>query len=661
MDDKSRMRQLVDRLNETARAYYVLDNPIISDKEWDALYDELAALERETGVTLPDSPTHRVGGEPLAAFAQHRHEARLWSLDKAQSVGALREWAARAEKLWREANDGGANLPPISYVVEYKFDGLTISLTYENGRLTDAATRGNGIVGEEILEQARTIRTVPLSIPFQGRLIVQGECIMRLSVLREYNEQYGENLKNARNAAAGALRNLDPKVTARRKLDAFFYNITVLEGKTLESHQQMLDFLRENGFPVSPMAQSAKDIDEAILYINRIAEERDSLDFLIDGAVIKIADFATRRALGYTDKFPRWAVAFKFEAEETTTKLEDVTWELGRTGKLTPLAHVEPVELAGVTIRKATLNNWGDVQKKRVRVGCRVFLRRSNDVIPEILGRVDDAEPDERDVTYPTVCPACGAPTEFRGANLYCTGRDCKPRIVAELAHFASRDAMDIETFSEKTAELFHDELGVRDPADLFSLEHGRLILLPGMGDKKASNLLSAIEKSKTRPLDAFLFALGVPGVGRKTARDVARKFGTLEKIREADETTLAEIPDVGDIIAQNIVEFFRDEEQIASIERMLAAGVTPAPVETAADGVFSGKTVVVTGTLAGFTRQEAETEIEKRGGKAAGSVSKKTALVVAGESAGSKLEKARTLGVPVIGEDEFAAMLKEE
>ena len=517
------------------------------------------------------------------------------------------------------------------------------------------------MVGEEILEQARTIRTVPLSIPFQGKLIVQGEGIMRLSVLREYNEKYGEALKNARNAAAGALRNLDPKVTARRKLDAFFYNITVIEGRELTCHQQMLDFLRENGFQVSPMAQSAKDIDEAILHIRRIEEQRDSLDFLIDGAVIKIADFATRRALGYTDKFPRWAVAFKFEAEETTTRLEDVTWELGRTGKLTPLAHVEPVELAGVTIRKATLNNWGDVQKKRVRVGCRVFLRRSNDVIPEILGRVDEPEPDERDVTYPTVCPACGAPTEFRGANLYCTGRDCKPRIVAELAHFASRDAMDIETFSEKTAELFHDELGVRDPADLFSLEHGRLILLPGMGDKKANNLLAAVEKSKTRPLDAFLFALGVPGVGRKTARDVARRFGTLDKIREADETALAEIPDVGDVIAQNIVEFFRDGEQIASIERMLAAGVNPAPVETAAGGVFSGKTVVVTGTLSGFTRQQAEAEIEKRGGKAAGSVSKKTALVVAGENAGSKLEKARTLGVPVIGEDEFAAMLKEE
>lgn len=659
MTESERMRALVDRLNETSRAYYVLDNPIISDKEWDKMYDELVALESATGIRLPDSPTRRVGGDPLPAFEPYRHEVRLWSLDKAQTEDALRDWAARAEKLWREANEGGANLPPITYVVEYKFDGLTVSLTYEDGQLTRAATRGNGEVGEAILEQVRTIRCLPLSIPFRGKLIVQGEGIMRLSALRAYNETAEEKLKNARNGAAGALRNLDPKVTARRRLDTFCYNVSLVEGAELHDHMQMLSMLRANAFPVSEKAVPAGNIDEAIEAIRAIEKERDSLDFLIDGAVVKIADFATREALGYTDKFPRWAVAFKFEAEETTTLLEDVTWELGRTGKLTPLAHLEAVELGGVTVRKATLNNWGDVQKKRVRIGCRVFMRRSNDVIPEILGRVDEEEPGERDVTLPQRCPACGAPVEFRGAHLFCTGNDCRPRIVAELKHFASRDAMDIETFSEKTAELFYEELGVRDPADLFSLRHEQLILLPGMGDKKANNLLAAIEACKTRPLDAFLFALGVPGVGRKTARDVARRFGTLDAIRAADADALSAIPEVGGVIAQNIVEFFQDEKQNCSIDRMLEAGVKPAEMEMATAGVFSGKTVVVTGTLSMFTRQQAEAAIEKLGGKAAGSVSKKTSMVVAGENAGSKLEKAQKLGVPVIGEAEFAAMIE--
>ncbi|HIT69185.1 MAG TPA: NAD-dependent DNA ligase LigA [Candidatus Aphodomonas merdavium] len=661
MNEMQRMRELVDRLNETAHAYYDLDNPIISDKEWDALYDELTKLEKQTGVRLEDSPTRRVGGEPLSAFVPYRHEARLWSLDKAQTEQALREWAARAEKLWRDANEGGAGLPAITYVVEYKFDGLTISLTYEGGTLVQAATRGNGEVGEAILEQVRTIRSVPLTIPFAGKLVVQGEGIMRLSALRAYNETAQEQLKNARNAAAGALRNLDPKVTARRKLDAFFYNISSVEGVSLSDHLQMLSFLRENGFPVSRKAVPASSIDEVLEAIGEIVKERDSLDFLIDGAVVKIADFQTRRALGYTDKFPRWAVAFKFEAEETTTRLLDVTWELGRTGKLTPLAHLEPVELAGATIRKATLNNWGDVQKKRVRIGCRVFVRRSNDVIPEILGRVDEEEPDERDVVLPSVCPACGAPTAFRGAHLYCTGHDCRPRIVAELKHFASRDAMDIDTFSEKTAELFYDALGVRDPADLFSLPAEKLPQLPGMGEKKAAKLLAAIEACKGRPLDAFLFALGVPGVGRKTARDVARRFGTLDGVRSADAASLSAIPEVGEIIAQNIVEFFQSPEQIDSIERMLASGVTPAPVGEGGGGVFSGKTVVVTGTLSSFTRKEAEEAVERHGGKAASSVSKKTSLLVAGENAGSKLEKARKLGVPVVDESAFRAMLEED
>lgn len=657
MDNIDQMRALVDRLNETARAYYVYDNPLISDAEWDSLYDALVRLEEEMGVRLPDSPTRRVGGEPLAAFAPYLHQVRLWSLDKAQSPGALRDWAARALKLWQAAAATQA-LPPLSYVIEYKFDGLTLSLTYDQGQLAQAATRGNGEVGEVILEQVKTIRSVPLSIPFLGRLVVQAEGIMRLSALEAYNRTAEEPLKNARNGAAGALRNLDPRVTARRKLDAFFYNISLIEGKTLANHMEMVAFLTENGFPVSPLTRPVQTIDEALDAISEIEVQRGALDYLIDGAVIKVADFGTRDALGYTDKFPRWAVAYKFEAEETTTTLLDITWELGRTGKLTPLAHLAPVELAGVTIRRATLNNWGDIQKKRVRIGCRVFLRRSNDVIPEILGRVDEAQPDERNPLPPETCPACGAPTAMRGAHLFCTGNDCKPRLVAAIAHFASRDAMDIEGFSEKTAALLYDALAVRNPADLYTLEAPQLLDLPNMGEKRAAGLLTALEASKSRPLDAFLFALGIPGVGRKTARDLAARLGSLAAIRAADIDTLQTIDEVGGIIAASIVEFMNDPHQAQIIDRMLSLGINPASVEAPQVGALTGKTVVVTGTLATMSRAQAEEAIERAGGKVSSSVSKNTSMVVAGEEAGSKRAKAEALGVPIIDEDAFLAML---
>lgn len=659
MERNARMRALVDRLNETARAYYVKDAPLISDREWDAMYDELSRLEAETGVRLDDSPTRRVGGEPLPGFVPYRHEKRLWSMDKAQSEAAVRDWAAWAEKLYRAAA-GDQSLPPLSYVVEYKFDGLNISLIYEGGTLSQAATRGNGQVGEAILPQVRTIRSVPLSIPFTGHLTVQGEGIMRLSALEAYNRTADEPLKNARNGAAGALRNLDPRVTARRTLDAFFYHVSAIEGKMLANQVEALAFLKENGFPVSDFARPAATIGEAMEAVRAIEASRASLDFLIDGAVIKVNDFATREALGYTDKFPRWAVAYKFEAEETTTKVLDVTWELGRTGKLTPLAHLEPVELSGVTVRRATLNNWADVQKKRVKIGCRVFIRRSNDVIPEILGRTDEVEPDERDVTMPESCPACGARVETRGAHLFCTGRDCKPRLVAELSHFAGRDAMDVETFSDKTAQLLYEERGVRDPSDLFALTKEALVGLPGMGDKKAQNLLSALEAAKSRPLDAFLFALGIPGVGRKTARDLAGRFGSLDALKLADEEVLRTIPEVGGVIAQSIVEFFQDPEQTAVIDRLLERGVRPAAMEAAEGGPLLGKTVVVTGTLSSMTRQEAEQAIERAGGKAASSVSKKTSFLVAGEAAGSKRAKAEALGVPILDEEAFQKLLRQ-
>lgn len=654
-----KMRKLVDRLNETAYQYYVLDEPTISDKEWDALYDRLVQMEAETGERLPDSPTRRVGGEPLTAFEPHTHLARLWSMDKAQSVDALREWYNRAERLRNEANAAGAELPELSFVVEHKFDGLKVNLTYENGQLVHAATRGNGIVGEEILPQALTIRSIPVRIPFAGRMEVDGEVYMRISVLNRYNETAAEPLKNPRNAAAGALRNLDPAVTASRNLDASFYNVGYIEDHVFASQADMIAFLKENRFPVSACELPAASFEQAVDAIHQVEENRADLDYMIDGAVLKITDYATRAALGYTDKFPRWAVAYKFEAEEAVALLEDVTWEIGRTGKLTPLGHVSPVEIAGATVRKATLNNMGDIRRKRLKKGANVWIRRSNEVIPEIMGRTEEYVEGEQEILPPQVCPACGSALVEKGAHLFCPNRDgCLPQIVMRLSHFAGRDAMDIETFSEKTARQLAEQLNVAEAQDLYALTAEQLLALDGFKEKKAQNLIRAIDASRTRKLDAFIFALGIPNVGRKTARDLAERFGSLEALRAADAGTLLTIDDVGQIVADSIVGFFADEKNAASVDALLAAGVSPQWEIRQAGGVFEGMTVVVTGTLSSMGRSEAEEIIRNLGGKAAGSVSKKTSLVVAGENAGSKLTKANSLGVKVIGEAEFLAMI---
>lgn len=653
-----RMRELVDRLNETAYQYYTLDAPTISDGEWDALYDELLRLEAQAGERLPDSPTRRVGGAVLAGFEPHTHLARLWSMGKAQSIDALREWAARAEKLRTEAG-----LPELQYVVEHKFDGLTVNLTYADGALVGAATRGNGVTGEEILQQAMTIRTIPLRIPFRGRMEVHGEAFMKLSRLDEYNRTAREPLKNPRNAAAGALRNLDPAVTAARKLDACFYDVGYIEGRQFANQREMMDFLAENRFPVSGCEAYAGTLDAAIDAVHAIEVSRPELDYMIDGAVIKITDFATRDALGYTDKFPRWAIAYKFEAEEATATLEDVTWQIGRTGKLTPLAHVSPVELAGATVRRATLNNWQDIQRKRIKIGAKVWIRRSNEVIPEIMGRVDEYVEGERDAVKPEFCPACGAALTERGAHLFCPNRDgCKPQIVMRLSHFASRDAMDIDTFSEKTAAQLVDAGLVQEADQLYALERERLCALERFGEKKADNLLRAIEESKKCSLAAFIYAIGIPNIGTKTARDLAAKYPSIDALRAAPREELVQMDDVGEIVADSIAGFFEDAGNLRLVSALLEAGVAPEPPEqAAAGGAFEGMTVVVTGTLESMSRAQAEEAIRRAGGRSAGSVSKKTGLVVAGESAGSKLQKAQSLGIPVIAEAEFLQKLRGE
>ena len=647
-EQKQRMEELIREISKASYAYYVLDDPYISDMQWDRLYDELRQLESDTGIVLPDSPSRKVGGTTLKGFEEHTHINRLWSMDKVQNFEQLDAWIARTEKL--------AGKSDLQYYVEYKFDGLTLNLTYDGGELVQAATRGDGVKGEAILPQALTIHSVPKKIPYKGLMEVQGECIMRLSTLEKYNKAHPEApLKNARNAAAGALRNLDPAVTASRHLDAFFYQIGTIENPPYKTQPEMLDFLRENGFQVSPYLGSGTGREELEECIRKIGAERSSMDWLIDGVVIKIGDSALREQMGFTEKFPRWAVAYKFEAVEAVTKVLDVTWELGRTGKLTPLAHLEPVDFYGVTVRKATLNNLGDIQRKDVAIGCNVWIRRSNDVIPEIMGRAGEIQPGEKPIEKPETCPACGSTLVSRGAHLFCMNRkSCRPQAVARIAHFASREAMDIEGLSEKTAGQLYDQAGIRETADLYRLTPMDFLMLDGFKEKKAANLSESLEKSKHCELDAFLFALGIPNIGRKTARDLAQAFGSLDNLKKATAEQLTALPDIGEIVAGSVTEYFSFPENNALIGAMLAAGVQPKEPEHAGEGVFSGMSIVVTGTLPNLSRKQAEDLIRSCGGNASSSVSKKTAFVVVGEDAGSKLAKAQNLGIETIDEAEL-------
>ena len=668
IDQTALMKELIEKINRHNHLYYTLDQPAITDKEYDELYDQLVALEKETGIILPYSPTQRVGGELLKGFTPHKHLAKLWSLDKAQNKMDLITWHTRAVKLVDQYNAAHPEnpLPPLSFVVELKFDGLTLNLTYKQGELVQASTRGNGGVGEGILAQVKTIRSIPLRIPYtEGTIEVQGEGLMFLSILEQYNLTAVERLKSARNAAAGALRNLSPAITASRKLNAFFYSVGYSDNITFTDHREMVGFLQENGFKVNPYVRYFDSITEVADELEQLAAKRLTYDYLIDGGVVKITDMRTREALGYTDKFPRWAVAFKFEAEEAMTTLESVTWNVGRTGKLTPLAVVEAVDLAGATIKNCTLNNAGDIERKNLKfaLGTQVYIRRSNDVIPEILGKVSE-EQDGGEIIYPVVCPSCGSLLEQRGAHIFCYNRTgCRPQLVGRITHFASRDAMDIDTFSIATAEQLYDEVGVRDPADLYDLTYEDLIALERFGEKKANKLLESFEKSKQCDLSSFLFALGIANTGKTTTKVLAEHFRSMDGLMNASIEELTTLNDVGGIVAESIVSFFRDPLMQRSIERMLAAGVTPfseeKPASILIDSVFNGKTVVLTGTLSQISREEATRLLEAAGAKVSGSVSKKTDFVVAGESAGSKLTKAQELGIRIIdNEDEFLALV---
>lgn len=631
------MEEMVETLNRWAYEYYVLDAPSVSDQHYDALYDRLTALEKKEGRVLPDSPTRRIGGEPLKNFEKYNHLEKSYSLDKVQSFNELEAWVTKIKTAY----------PGAVFTVEYKYDGLNLSITYENGLLIRAVTRGNGVTGEVVTRQVETINSVPLSIGYKELIEVRGEGYMKRSSLAAYNEKHAdEPLKNTRNGVAGAIRNLDPSVTAGRKLDMVFYSLGYNTLK-LRSQTELNEFLKENRFATNGVFRRCETYEEIRAVIEEIGRTRDSLDFDIDGVVIKTDDFALREELGYTEKFPRWAVAFKFEAEEVVTKLLKVTWMPGRTGKVTPIGHLKPVELCGATISRATLNNIGDIRKKSLKTNSDVYVRRSNDVIPEVLGLAEEGE-DSEEIKAPEVCPVCGTPLIERGALLYCPNRNgCSEQIVARLELYCSKDGADIEGLSEKTLKLFYEKLGVISPDGLYALKTSQLMELEGFKEKKAAKITDSIEKSKEMSLPAFLYALGIENVGTKTAADLAERYGSLEKIMQASVEELTSIEDIGEVVAGSIKDYFSDAENVKMIGRLLAAGVKPVYSEKK-EGVFSGMKFVLTGELEGLVRSEAKKLIEEEGGEVMSSVTKNTDIVVAGENAGAKLEKALKLNVEI-------------
>ena len=642
------MQQMVQQLNKWAYEYYVLDNPSVADTVYDALYDQLVLLEKQTGIVLPDSPTHRVGGETLKEFSQHKHLKRLYSLDKVQSFGELSQWMEKVQK----------QLGNVQFSLELKYDGLTINVTYDQGKFVGAATRGKGIVGEDVTEQVKTIKTVPLSIPYTGLCEIQGEGIMKLSNLEKYNKKHpNDQLKNARNGVAGAIRNLNPKVTAERNLDVVFYSLGYSEGMQIGSQSQLVDFLKSCQMLTSNQFAIVETFEQAKAQIEKIGQMRPHFDFLIDGVVVKVNDFELREQLGYTDKFPKWAVAFKFDAEQVATTLLDVDWQVGRTGKLTPVGLLEPVDLCGATISRATLNNFGDITRKNLHKNALVFVRRSNDVIPEVLG---SAEQGGVAIEKPTHCPACGSQLQEVGAHLFCTNAEnCRPQIVARISHYCSKNACDIDGLSDKTVEQLVDSLGISSVADLYTLTTEQLLTLEGFKQRKANNIVSAIDKSKSVNLERFIYALGLDNVGSVTAKDLATKYGSVDALSQASKESLLEIDGIGEIVAEGIVQYFQEQQNVEIVQKLQNIGIAPQLSETKV-GVFTGKKIVLTGSLQNYTRSQATKLIVENGGEVSSSVSKSVNLVLAGAEAGSKLSKAHALGIDVITEEQFKQMLEQ-
>ncbi len=647
-----RMQELIDKLLAANYNYYVLDNPTISDKEWDKMYDELIRLEKETGIILPSSPSQKVGGNPLSKFEKVTHKRKLMSLDKAQSFEEIFEWNDRNQKLISFKTE---------FSVEHKFDGLSLALTYENGNLVMGATRGNGEIGENVTEQVKTIRTIPLTIKYKGTVVIQGEGIMKLSELDKYNKSNEEKLKNARNAAAGAIRNLDPKITKTRNLDFFAYNINYIENITFKTQEEEHNFLIENGFMVDPLFKIVNSINDVKALIDQVDKEKAGYDFLIDGMVLKINNIATREELGDTIKFPRGMLAYKFEALETTTTLLDVEWQVSRSGRLTPVAHLEPVDLAGVTVSRATLNNYSEIVRKKIKIGSSVFVRRSNEVIPEVLGLAQDFE-NSKEIERPTVCPSCNNKLIWEKFETVCPNHfGCPKQIIERLTFFANKNAMNIMNFSRKTIEKLYELYKINSFSDIYKLTEEQLYTLESFKDKKVNLVMKSIEESKNPELFRFIFALGIDNVGIKTAKQLASHFKTFENFRKATIEELITLNDIGEIVASCIVDFVNNPANIEEIERLFDVGIVikdHQSIASSKETFFSGKKVVLTGTLS-ISRNEASKMLEEAGAEIVSSVSKNTDYVIVGEDAGSKLTKALSLGVKTLTEDEFKKYLK--
>ncbi len=657
MDPKEEVLQLTQTLNDANYRYYVLDDPTMQDFEYDRLLRRLEELEAaHPELIAPDSPTRRVGGLALSQFEKLEHPVPLESL---QDVFSLEELAEFTERI-------GQSVAAPEYTVEPKVDGLSVALEYVDGVFVRGATRGDGRIGEDVTENLRTVRSIPMQLEnAPHRLIVRGEVFMPKSVfakLNEAREEAGESVfANPRNAAAGSLRQLDPKIAAKRQLDILIFNLQLCEGREFATHSETLDYLRSLKFKVIPYTLCTKqaEIDAQIAAVDA---GRGELSYDIDGAVVKLNDLGARQKLGSTAKFPRWAVAYKYPPEIKETVLRQIVVQVGRTGVLTPKAVVDPVRLAGTTVTNATLHNQDFITEKDVRVGDTVRIRKAGEIIPEILGVVPEKRPaDAVPYLLPARCPVCGAPVERDedGAAVRCTGAECPAQLSRNIAHFVSRDAMDIDGLGDAIVEQLIQSGHIQSPADLYYLSLDQLSTLWKKGDKAPKKLLASIEASKENDLSKLIYALGIRQVGAKAGKVLAQSFGTLDALMEADEERLTQVPDVGAITARSIVSWFRSEQSRHMIERLRAAGVNFASKVEITDRRFEGKTFVLTGALTRFTREEAEEKIELFGGKASGSVSKKTSYVVAGEAAGSKLRKATELGIPVLNEEEFLEMLQ--
>ena len=657
MSDAQEILELRRELNQANYEYYVKDDPTMSDYDYDHKLRRLEELEgAHPELVTPDSPTQRVGGKALESFTQVTHRVPLESLQDVFDFDELRAFDQRVRGVE----------PKVSYSVEPKVDGLSVALEYQDGQFVRGATRGDGLVGEDVTENLKTVKSIPLSIPdVPGTLIVRGEVYMPKKVfhaLNEEREKRGEALfANPRNAAAGSLRQLDPKIAAQRRLDIAVFNIQWAENENFHSHTQGINYLADKGFKVIPHV-ICSSIEEAVAQVQAIGEGRESYPFDIDGAVIKVDDLAQRQTLGSTAKFPRWAAAYKYPPEVKPSRLTDIVIQVGRTGVLTPKAVLEPVRLAGTTVTNATLHNQDFITEKDIRIGDTVLVRKAGEIIPEVLSVVMEKRPDDAvPYRFPEVCPECGAPVarDEDGAHIRCTGAECPAQLLRNLAHFASRDAMDIEGLGIAVVENLVKAGLVKTPGDLYFLHEEDVAELERMGKKSAQNLLSAIEKSKSQDLSRLLFAFGIRQVGQKAGKILAQRFGSLDNLQSATVEELTQVDDIGAITAQSIVDWFASPQSQHLIARLKEAGVNMQAEQKGEDQRFAGKTFVLTGTLDRFTRAEATKMIEDRGGKAAGSVSKKTTYVVAGEAAGSKLRKAQELGVPVLTQEEFLALME--